>query len=174
MSMLIKLSTWSCLKIRIEDNIIIWRQIINFWEGRTLQIFDMIWFNRNWVDTQWQQYSSHLHTNNTHNTENGRYITIKKLTNLGRAGTTQMNQNFIQEEIKSKLKSGNACYHSVQNLLSSSLLSKNRKIKMYGTIILSGVLFGVKIGLAHWGRNVVWGCLRIGCWGRYVSLSGTR
>jgi len=35
------------------------------------------------------------------------------------------NQNSIQEEIKSRLKSGNACYHSVQNLLSSSLLSKN-------------------------------------------------
>jgi len=39
-------------------------------------------------------------------------------------GTTLTNQNYIQEEMKSKLKSGNACYHSVQNLLSSSLLSK--------------------------------------------------
>jgi hypothetical protein len=37
-------------------------------------------------------------------------------------GTTLTNQNSIQEEIKSRLKSGNACYHSVQNLLSSSLL----------------------------------------------------
>jgi hypothetical protein len=43
-------------------------------------------FNRNWVDTRWQQYSSHLHTNSTQNTENGTYITIKKLTNLGSAG----------------------------------------------------------------------------------------
>ena len=40
-------------------------------------------------------------------------------------GTTLTNQNSIQEEIKSRLKSGNACYHSVQNLWSSSLLSKN-------------------------------------------------
>jgi len=40
-------------------------------------------------------------------------------------GTTLTNQNFIQEEIKRRLKPGNACYHSVQNLLSSSLLSKN-------------------------------------------------
>jgi hypothetical protein len=39
-------------------------------------------------------------------------------------GTTLTNQNSIQEEIKSRLKSGNACYHSVQNLLSSRLLSK--------------------------------------------------
>jgi len=38
-------------------------------------------------------------------------------------GTTLTNQNYIQEEIKSRLKSGNACYHSVQNPLSSSLLS---------------------------------------------------
>ena len=40
-------------------------------------------------------------------------------------GTTLTNQNYIQEEIKSRLKSGNACYHSVQNLLSSGFLSKN-------------------------------------------------
>jgi len=43
-------------------------------------------------------------------------------------GTTLTNQNSIEEEIKSRLKSGNACYHSVQNLLSSRLLSKNLKI----------------------------------------------
>ena len=42
----------------------------------------------------------------------------------------------------SRLKSGNACYHSVQNLLSSSLLSKNLKIKIYRTIILPVVLYG--------------------------------
>jgi len=43
-------------------------------------------------------------------------------------GTTLTNENSIQEEIKSRLKPGNACYHSVQKLLSSSLLSKNIKI----------------------------------------------
>ena len=51
-------------------------------------------------------------------------------------GTTLTNKNSIQEEIKSRLKSGNACYYSVQNLLSSSLLSKNLKIKIYRTIIV--------------------------------------
>ena len=55
--------------------------------------------------------------------------------------TTLTNPNSIQEEIKSRLKSGNACYHSVQNLLSSSLPSKNLKIKIYRTIILPVVLF---------------------------------
>ena len=57
-------------------------------------------------------------------------------------GTTVMNQNFIQEEIKSKLKPGNASYYLVQNLLPSSLLSKNLKSKLYGTIILPVVLYG--------------------------------
>jgi len=51
-------------------------------------------------------------------------------------------QNSIPEEIKSRLRSGNACYHSVQNLLSSGLLSKNLKIKIYRTIILPAVLYG--------------------------------
>jgi len=57
-------------------------------------------------------------------------------------GTTLTNQNSIQEEIKSRLKSGNACYYWVQNLLSSRLLSKNLKIKIYRTIILPIVLYG--------------------------------
>jgi len=57
-------------------------------------------------------------------------------------GTTLTNQNSIQKEIKSRLKSGNACYYSVQNLLSSRLLSKNLKIKIYRTIILPFVLYG--------------------------------
>jgi len=57
-------------------------------------------------------------------------------------GTTLTNQNSIAEEIKSRLRSGNACYHSVQNLLSSRLLSKNLKIKIYIIIILPVVLYG--------------------------------
>jgi hypothetical protein len=39
------------------------------------------------------------------------------------ARTTATNQNLIQKEIKTRLKSGNACYHSVQKLQSSHLLS---------------------------------------------------
>jgi hypothetical protein len=57
-------------------------------------------------------------------------------------GTTVTNQNLIQEEIKRRLNSGNACYHSVQNLLSSRLLSKNLKIRICKTIILPVVLYG--------------------------------
>ena len=51
-------------------------------------------------------------------------------------------QNSIQEEIKSRLKLGNACYYLVQNLWSSSLLSKKLKVKIYRTIILPVVLYG--------------------------------
>jgi len=61
-------------------------------------------------------------------------------------GTTLTHQNPIPEEIKIRLKSGNACYHSVLNLLSSRLLSKNLKIKIYRTIILPVVCMGVKLG----------------------------
>jgi hypothetical protein len=56
--------------------------------------------------------------------------------------TTVTNQNLIQEEIKRRLNSGNACYHSVQNLLSSHLLSKNLKIRIYKMIVLPVVLYG--------------------------------
>jgi hypothetical protein len=57
-------------------------------------------------------------------------------------GTTITDQNCIHEEIKSRLNSGNACYHSVQSLLSSRLLSRNVKVKIYKTIILPVVLYG--------------------------------
>jgi hypothetical protein len=57
-------------------------------------------------------------------------------------GMTLTNQSDIHHEIKSRLNSGNACYYSVQNLLSSCLLSKNLKIKIYRTVILLVVVYG--------------------------------
>jgi hypothetical protein len=69
-------------------------------------------------------------------------------------GTALKNRNSIQEEIKSRLKSRNAFYHSVQDLLSSSLLPKNTKIKIYRTVILPVFCMGVKLGLSHWGWNI--------------------
>jgi len=68
-------------------------------------------------------------------------------------GTILTNQNSIQEEIKSRLKSGNACYHSVQNLAPSSLLSKNVKIKIYRTINLPAVLYGCETCSLIWGEE---------------------
>jgi sorting nexin-29 len=57
-------------------------------------------------------------------------------------GATLTKRSSIHEEMKSRSKSGNACYHSVQNLLSSRLLSKNTKIRVYRTITLPFVLYG--------------------------------
>ena len=72
--------------------------------------------------------------------------TFERVEEFKYLGTTLTNKNFIAEEIKSRLRSGNACYHSVQNLLSSRLLSKNLKIKIYRTIICQLFCMGVKLG----------------------------
>jgi hypothetical protein len=55
-------------------------------------------------------------------------------------GTTVTNQNMVQEEC------GNSCCHSVQNLLSSHLLSKNINIIIYKTVILPVILYDIKGG----------------------------
>jgi len=55
------------------------------------------------------------------------------------------NQNYIQDEIKCRLKAGNACYFSVQTLLSSRLLPKNLKIEIYKTIILPVLLYRCEV-----------------------------
>jgi hypothetical protein len=57
-------------------------------------------------------------------------------------GTTLTDQNCMHEEVKSRLHLGNACYHLVQSLLSSRLLSMSVKVKIYKTIILPFVLYG--------------------------------
>jgi hypothetical protein len=57
-------------------------------------------------------------------------------------GTTLTDQNCMHEEINSTLNLGNTCYHSVKSLLSSCLLSRNVKFKIYKTIIMSVVLYG--------------------------------
>jgi hypothetical protein len=57
-------------------------------------------------------------------------------------GTILTNEKSIPVSIKRRLKSGNACYHSVQSILSSSLLSKHLNIKIYRTVILPVDLYG--------------------------------
>ena len=55
----------------------------------------------------------------------------------------ETDKNCTREEIKSRSRSGNACYDWLRNFLSSSLLSNNiKKIKIYRTIILHVVLYG--------------------------------
>jgi UDP-galactopyranose mutase len=71
---------------------------------------------------------------------------IERVEEFKYLATTLTNQNSIQEEIKSRLKLGDAYYYSVQNLLPSSLLFKKLKIKIYRTIILPLFCMGVKLG----------------------------
>jgi hypothetical protein len=57
-------------------------------------------------------------------------------------GMTVTNQNLIEEEIKRRLNSGNACYHSVQKLSPFRPLSEYVKIRIQNTIVLLVVLYG--------------------------------
>jgi hypothetical protein len=72
-------------------------------------------------------------------TDNGSFESVELFTYLG---TTLSNENSVQEEIRSRLKSGNACRHSLYNLLSSNLLSNNINIKIYRIKIVPVVLYG--------------------------------
>ena len=65
------------------------------------------------------QNAGRIHSVRIDNSTFGRVEEFKYL------GTTLTNQNSIAEEIKSRLRSGNACFRSVKNLLSSRLISKN-------------------------------------------------
>jgi hypothetical protein len=89
---------------------------------------------------------------------------VERVEHLKYLGKTLTNQNSIQDEVKNRLKPGNACYHSVQNRLSSTLLSKNVKLKIERTKILPVFYMGVKLGRSLWGRNIGWRFSRTGCW----------
>jgi hypothetical protein len=67
---------------------------------------------------------------------------FEKVSQLKYLEMTVTDQNLIKGEIKRRLNSGNACYHLVHNLLSSSLLLKNLKIRIYKTIVFPVVLYG--------------------------------
>jgi hypothetical protein len=91
--------------------------------------------------TKYMLLSLHQNTEQNHDMK----ITKSSFENVAQfeyLGTTVTNQNLIQDGIKRRLNSGNACYHSVHNLLSSYLLSKNVKIRIYKMIILPVALYG--------------------------------
>jgi hypothetical protein len=80
--------------------------------------------------TKYMIMSRNQNAGPSHNVKIG-YISVERVEEFKYLGKTLTKQSSLRKEIKSRLKSGNACCHSMQNLLSSSLLSKNTKIDIY-------------------------------------------
>jgi hypothetical protein len=68
-------------------------------------------------------------------------------------GTTPTNQNYTHEEIKSRLKLGNQCGHSVHTILYSCVESENVKINIYKTATLQ-FFMSVRLGLSYQGKSI--------------------
>jgi hypothetical protein len=94
---------------------------------------------KNTEKTKYMLLSPHQEAGKNHNIKIANRST-KNVAQFKYLGTTVTNQNWIHKEIN--LSFSNACYHSVQTLLSSCMLSKQIKIKIYKTIILPVVLYG--------------------------------
>ena len=73
-------------------------------------------------------------------------LSFEKVEKFRYLGVTVTNTNDIREAIKPRINMGNACYYSLEKILSSRLLSKKLKVKTYKTIILPVVLYGCEIG----------------------------
>ena len=69
-------------------------------------------------------------------------LLFENVKNFRYLGVTVTNTNDMREEIKRRINMGNACYYSREKILSSHLLSKKLKVKIYKTIILPVVLYG--------------------------------
>jgi hypothetical protein len=79
--------------------------------------------------TKYMLMSHHQNVGQNHDIKMGNRC-FENVAQFRYLGMTVTNQNLIQEEIKMRLNLGNACYHSVQNLLSSDLLSRHVKIRL--------------------------------------------
>jgi ribosomal protein S16 len=96
----------------------------------------------NVLKTKYMLMSHHQNAGQDHNKKTANRSS-ENVGHFKHLGTTVENQNLIHEEIKDRLNSGHACHHSVQNLLSSHLLSKNVQVRIQKTIILPVVFVWV-------------------------------
>jgi hypothetical protein len=99
------------------------------------------------VNAKYIILSRYQNAGQSHNIEinNSSFESVEEIKYLEPALT---NQNSTQEEIKSRLKSENACYHLVQNVYLAVAI-QNIKIKICRTIILPVVFMGVKPGRSY-------------------------
>jgi hypothetical protein len=96
------------------------------------------------INTEKTKYIIMSHHPNSGQNQNIRTAN-KSFENVAKFKHLQMtltNKNDIHDEMKSRLNSGNACCYSVKNILSSHLISKHLKIKIYKTVILPVALYG--------------------------------
>jgi len=122
------------LKLNRTHQLLVYADNVNILEGRVYTIKENaealveaskdIGLEVNADKTKYMVMSRDQNAGQSHNIKTGN-SSFERVEELKYLGTTLMNQNSIQEEINSRLKSGNACYHLMQNLLSSSLLFKN-------------------------------------------------
>ncbi|KAJ4448853.1 hypothetical protein ANN_00244 [Periplaneta americana] len=68
-------------------------------------------------------------------------LSFKEVEKFKYLEATVTNINDTREAIKHRINMGNACYYSVEKLLSSSLLSKNLKVRIYKIVLLPVVLY---------------------------------
>jgi len=130
---------------RCDDRLVVW--LLDNLKEITIALF-RVWNAWKGLAVQTSNCCLHLNLICHYNQNEGQSHNMKidnssfeRVEDFKHLGTNLTNQNSIKKEIKSRLKSGNACYHSAQNLLSSSLLSKNLKNEIHRTIILPVVLY---------------------------------
>jgi hypothetical protein len=118
------------------DDLSLLRDNINAIKKKTEAVIDAskeVGLEVNTEKTKYMLISNHQNVGQYHNIKRSN----RSFENVAHFKSPRIrNQNLIHEEIKSRLNLGSTCYHSVQNFLSSHLLSENVKIKIHKTVIL--------------------------------------